>query len=295
MYEPGTGWAYGAAIDWAGKLVEVLTDSDLETYMRTHIWTPLEISDITFWPYKQAALSARIPGMMARGPDGKLAEFPGLLYNPADFEDAFGGQGAYAVLPEYLKILDSILADDETLLKKETTALMFEPQLTKQSAAAQKFAMQQPSAKMMVGEFVEGVEVNWGLGGILMMDGDEGRRKSRTLIWSGMPNLFWVGLFNTHLVDGFVDVECSSSTAKPDCVASSARRSCRRATARWRKSSRCLRKRCTRRWARYKAELSEQTSGGKEIVEALDQRYQSRVVATRVKLSKQQQSQSLTD
>ena len=50
LYEPGTNWLYGTALDWAGKLVERITNETLEEYMKKNIWAPLGIIDITFWP-----------------------------------------------------------------------------------------------------------------------------------------------------------------------------------------------------------------------------------------------------
>lgn len=43
LFEPGGSWNYGCAIDWAGKLVEVLTGLKLEMYMSKYIWQPLGV------------------------------------------------------------------------------------------------------------------------------------------------------------------------------------------------------------------------------------------------------------
>ena len=49
LYEPGTGWDYSPSIDWAGKMVERVNGNiSLQDYMRTHIWEPLGIKDMTF-------------------------------------------------------------------------------------------------------------------------------------------------------------------------------------------------------------------------------------------------------
>lgn len=194
IYEPGTSWSYGTSIDWAGKLVERLSGMTLEDYMKKHIWDPLGITSITFWPDKYPNSKAKAAHMSSRDPagSGKAVHGAPNLGN-VDVKDCFGGQGASASIPDFFKILQSILIDDEILLKKETARIMFEPQLGAESRAAMRdvFGNQELSA-FFVGEFPEHVGLEWGVGGILMMDGDEGGRRKGTLIWNGMPNLFWV-------------------------------------------------------------------------------------------------------
>ena len=42
-------------------------------------------------------------------------------------KDCFSRHGAYASMPDYFKILMSLLLDNEKVLKKETMKMMFEP------------------------------------------------------------------------------------------------------------------------------------------------------------------------
>lgn len=190
--------AYSTAIDWAGKVVEKLTGETLETYMRKNLWDPLGIKNITFWVDQNPEMKARLAGMSARDPSsGKVVPFDQQLMN-AGRGDCMGGQGSYADLTEYIKILHSILVDDGKLLKPETTAQMFQPQLTKASKAAQKHVLGIPEvAGLFVGDFPNNVEYDWGLAGMLIQGDNEGRRKKGTLVWSGLPNLFWVSQLNS--------------------------------------------------------------------------------------------------
>jgi len=209
-YEPGSSWAYGTGIDWAGQVVEKLTGQTLEEYMNDNIWNPLGIKSISFWPNRNPEMKARLAGMTARNPqDSKLVPYTSPLFGDAESGDCFGGHGAYADLQDYLKILHSILADDEILLKKETAALMFQPQLTKDSKAAQGKIMSNPEmSALFVGDFPTSIEYDWGIGGILIQQDNPGRRKKGTLIWSGLPNLFWFidreaglcGVYGTQVV-----------------------------------------------------------------------------------------------
>ncbi|KAM0805889.1 beta-lactamase [Usnea florida] len=192
IYEPGTDWCYSTSIDWAGKLIERITGQTLEEYMTTYIWRPLGIKDMTFWPDEHPDMKSRMTSMTIRDeasgkviPDQGSAKLPGGI-------DCFGGHGAFASMPDYFKILHSLLLDDETLLKRSTTAQMFQPQLTKESQRAQKSLMANPAnMTLFVGEFPKEIPLDWGIGGILTLEADEAWRGKHTLIWSGMPNLFW--------------------------------------------------------------------------------------------------------
>ena len=161
--------------------------------MEVNIWRPLGIKDIAFWPERHPDMESRMVSMTIRDEEsGKVIHDPDGVKFPGG-KDCFGGHGATATMPDYFKILHSLLLDDGTLLKRSTTAQMFQPQLTKESQEAQKRLMAQPeNTSLFVGEFPKHVALDWGIGGILTREADEGWRGQNTLIWSGLPNLFWV-------------------------------------------------------------------------------------------------------
>lgn len=191
VFQPGTQWQYGSGIDWAGRVLERITGMTLDEYMKKNVFPPLGIKDITFFPTDEQR--SRLSGMTARNDaDGRLVEYDSGFINRG-VKDCFGGQGCFATMPDYAKVLHSILADDEKLLKKETTAQMFKPQLTPQSKASLEHVLNTPALSgLFVGDFPNPKQYDWGLGGILVEQDNEGRRKAGTLIWSGMPNCFWV-------------------------------------------------------------------------------------------------------
>jgi CubicO group peptidase (beta-lactamase class C family) len=219
LFEPGTGWSYGPGIDWAGILVERLTNTRLECYMREHMWKPLGVEDTTFWP--TPALKERMAGMTIRDPSiphcaGRAIPYPTSLDIFAGVTDEMGGQGLFSSMPSYLKVLHSILRDDGKLL--QNPAIMFEPQLTGpcREALQREFGSRNRSA-VYIGDFPENVPYNWGLGGLLTMedvdeDGWPWRRKN-SLAWSGLPNLFWVRVFMSQLSHGVPPVP---KTKAPD-------------------------------------------------------------------------------
>ncbi|KAK4696536.1 hypothetical protein P7C71_g1395, partial [Lecanoromycetidae sp. Uapishka_2] len=140
---------------------------------------------------RENVITLRKADMATRDARGKLVHDDGPQLNDGA-EDCFGGHGASASMPDYLEILKSILKDDERLLKKETTAIMFQPQLSDESREAMKKLWSIPAAtKYFVGEFPQGVATDWGIGGLLIREAIEGWRRRNTLVWSGLPNLFW--------------------------------------------------------------------------------------------------------
>ena len=193
LHEPGTGWIYGTGVDWAGKLVERITGQTLEEYMKANIWQPLGIKSMTFWPERHPDMRARMTDMTVRDKEiGKVIHSSDGL-RMARGKDCFGGHGAVAIMPDYFKILQSLLVDDEKLLQRSTTAQMLQPQLTEESQKAQKMAMEKPEVTVLfVGEFPKHVPLDWGIGGILTREADKGWRGKHTMMWSGLPNLFWV-------------------------------------------------------------------------------------------------------
>jgi CubicO group peptidase (beta-lactamase class C family) len=192
IFEPGTDWSYSSGIDWAGRLVERVTGMTLEEYERKNMWEPLRIESITFFPDQRPGGTSKVPQLTVRTPDGKLAPFTDPFITTG-VKDCFGGHGNYATMQDYLKVQRSILANDGKLLKPETVELMFKPQLTPESAKAlNTFVTTSPLAALFIGEYRKDIELNWGLGGILFMQDDNGRRKKGTLNWGGMANPFWL-------------------------------------------------------------------------------------------------------
>lgn len=191
LFEPGESWSYGTGIDWAGLLVERLTNSTLEEFMKKNIWDPLGITSMTFFPAKNAELNERVPVISSRTPDGKLAPFTAPFLNTGS-TGCFGGHGMYSNMEDYLKVLHSILTNDGKLLQSSAVDTMFKPQLTPESNQGLKDFLKTPWAAFFIGEFLPHIDVNWGLGGILFMQDDEGRRKKYTLSWGGMTNPFWL-------------------------------------------------------------------------------------------------------
>lgn len=212
LFEPGTGWAYGASLDWVGRLVEVLSGLDLDTYMQQNLLAPLGIApgDITFYPERGPAKSdpARMARFAARDPATSRLSHAPLPPPPGEMDPArapLGGEGGFANLSAYLRVLHSLLVDDGALLQPATAALLFEPWLGRGDPDDDKPAKVALLDNVAHPEWIVGWvpptgEYDHGLGGLLV-DGDgHPFRRRGYLAWSGVFNLNWVSFFS-HLAD----------------------------------------------------------------------------------------------
>jgi CubicO group peptidase (beta-lactamase class C family) len=203
LFEPGTSWAYGTGLDWAGILVSRLNNLSLEAYMQKYVWAPLGIKNITFHQENHEEVRKNLVKMSIRkGLANPIFGFPernnekvdwtdDLLYD-IPIADEYGGEGAIGSATDYFKILQSILADDGKLLTSETIDEMFSPQLSEGGVKALDEYNNLPFYQG--GGFASvqnGAKVDWGLGGELFLEDYFTGRKKGTLTWSGMTNLQW--------------------------------------------------------------------------------------------------------
>ncbi|KFZ11007.1 hypothetical protein V501_04948 [Pseudogymnoascus sp. VKM F-4519 (FW-2642)] len=190
VYEPGEGWAYGAGIDWAGRLVERLNGNiPLGEYMEKNIWGPMGMTSTTFNIEENPSMQARRVDMSMRMPTGELELVPAPVY-PSPAQDDCGGIGGYSTAPDYMKLLTALLHADAKLLKSSSIDEMFEPQLPDSKYLEQVLKVPE-MRNILAGNFPEGLKVNFGLGGMLNMEPFPSGRRKGAMQWGGMPNLFW--------------------------------------------------------------------------------------------------------
>jgi CubicO group peptidase (beta-lactamase class C family) len=156
VFEPGSGWAYGPSIDYAGLLVERITGLTLEAYMRQNLWEPLGIKDMTFHLHSRPDLRARMADMSVRDETGKV-RWTGapMTYQDGEgreVEDCFGGQGCFLSAEEYLKVLRAVLSteEDERVLKKDTLEMFFKESLGKGSREALNAMLQDDFVRILL-------------------------------------------------------------------------------------------------------------------------------------------------
>ncbi|KAL8786657.1 MAG: hypothetical protein Q9195_008111, partial [Heterodermia aff. obscurata] len=82
------------------------------------------------------------------------------------------------------------------------------PQLDERCQRALMRVMRDPEVNDMMGGLPLGVEKNWGLAGLLLMEDVEGGRRKGAMSWGGLPNLVWwidreaglCGLYGTQIL-----------------------------------------------------------------------------------------------
>lgn len=204
IFEPGSSWMYGPGIDYAGLLIERITGQNLEAYMRTNLWEPLGIKDMTFSLSKRPDLKERMVEMSTRGTDGKVG--PGDV-TPFITDDrgqerigCMGGDGIFTCATEYIKVLRALLATetDEKILKKETVEEFFKPQMSQNGVEGLDLVLSDPIMNNAMVGLPKEVRKNWGLGGLIIGGNMSDGKQEGTMFWGGVPNLLWVS-FCVHV------------------------------------------------------------------------------------------------
>jgi len=114
--------------------------------------------------------------------------------------DEAGGGGMYTTASDYIKVLTSLLLNDGMLLQPATVAEMFKPQVVDTPELQASLGRGENATGLVRGTKVavsSNMTWNFGLGGLLAMDAVEAKGGKRMLLWSGLPNCFWVSGLNS--------------------------------------------------------------------------------------------------
>ncbi|KAK4938896.1 hypothetical protein LTR10_020719 [Elasticomyces elasticus] len=191
-FQPGAGWMYGPGLDWAGRVVERVTDKTLCDRMHERIFSPLGIKDAQFYPVTREDLRARLVDLNPDDPDatGRAVLGGGGDMNLRTKGD-YGGHGLFMTGLDYVKVLRSILANDGKILKPTTVNDMFEQHLGPEASAAHQVAMASPFGVFFRVGVAPGSKAGYGLGGLLTLEDVEGWYGERTLTWGGGLTFAW--------------------------------------------------------------------------------------------------------
>lgn len=205
-FQPGARWNYGVSTDVAGRLVEVLSGQDLESYFNEHILGPLGMADTSF-------------GV----PDAKLDRYAELytpnedlslklletaeksVYREANVKTFSGGGGLQSTISDYWKFAEmlrreGLSADGKRLLGNRTLRFMASNHLDGDLAA---------NGQPVFSE-VSYAGIGFGLGFAVMLEPpkSESMGSPGDFGWGGMASTaFWVDpvedmvvIFMTQLV-----------------------------------------------------------------------------------------------
>jgi CubicO group peptidase (beta-lactamase class C family) len=190
LFDPGTSWWYGTSTDWVGRLVESVSGQSLEAYCREHIFAPLQMPDTGFnvpegdWP--RAVVLAR------RQPAGGLLQE--ARQDPRPVTRYSGGGGLWSTASDYTRFMRMWLndgtLDGQRVLSAETVATMSANHVGPLAAGEIVTALPEQSNDFRPTADGRG---RFGLGLLINLDDQPGRRAAGSLTWGGLYNTyFWI-------------------------------------------------------------------------------------------------------
>ncbi|HEX3995522.1 MAG TPA: serine hydrolase domain-containing protein [Acetobacteraceae bacterium] len=189
-FDPGERWEYGINIDVAGRMVEVASGLDLETYMQRHIFEPLSMPDTSF--IQRPEWDSRLPAIHARRPDGSLEPMPPAPPAGSDREFYPGGGGLFSTASDYLRFLRALMngghLEGNRILKAETVALMGQNHMG--DLDVQPLPTQNPKMSNPVNLF-PGMSKKWGLSFLINTETGPAGRSADSLAWAGLNNTYY--------------------------------------------------------------------------------------------------------
>lgn len=201
LSEPGTEWAYGCNLEWAGLLLTRKTGKTLQQFMDENIFQPLGMINTTFRLEQREDIKNARPDMALRVPGvGNLVPSP-TRYWPDYAKDDMGGGGITGSPADYMRVLQAILRNDGTLAKPETIDMLFEPQLSQPVVERMHQLLYNfKDVEALSTNLPKSANITHALGGMLNQEavvgdvfGNGGPRRSKgSLNWGGLPNLMWM-------------------------------------------------------------------------------------------------------
>ncbi|MBB5644372.1 serine hydrolase domain-containing protein [Pedobacter cryoconitis] len=183
LHQPGEAFTYGLNTDVLGRLVEVWSGLNLNDFLKTRIFDPLEMEDTYFHLPK-----GKVDRLVAldQKVDGKLKKRKELIYEgnevnypAADGIYVSGGAGLSSTTSDYLKFLQMVLnkgvCKGERLIGEKTIELMLKNQLTE---------------SMKINGQEEGFQFGLGWGLV--------NERNSYLHPLSTGSFFWGGAYNTH-------------------------------------------------------------------------------------------------
>lgn len=129
--QPGEAWVYGYSTDILGCLVEKVSGTPLDEFVRTRITGPLGMKDTQF--FLAPAQRARLAAVYSSGGDGKIVRAPEGPKGQGAYVDGprksfAGGAGLLSTAQDYARFLEMIrrggALDGVRILSPRTVALM---------------------------------------------------------------------------------------------------------------------------------------------------------------------------
>lgn len=190
LFQPGTSFAYGDGLDWAGKVVEKISQQDLGSYFREHITGPLRMNST--WYNVPKDLSENIVTLGGRDSLGVIKAWYRIPQKPQTVYK--GASGLFGSPSDYLKFLKCMLNygkyDGGQLLKRETVELMLKDNLPKEIRPQIDQFENGGFIGYTGGQFDLMKNDGWGFGWFIELDEND-VRPVNSAYWSGAANSYY--------------------------------------------------------------------------------------------------------
>lgn len=208
VFPPGKGWSYGAGHDWAGKVVEEVSGTTLDSFMREHLWKPLGIeNDVSFYPKLSESMSGRMADIATLNEKGEPPAVDAATFDILfGGTDCLGGGGVFSSAQGYFTFMSAVFQRDARLLNKPASYdELFRPQLDDDAEKAfNDYLVLSPIHTQFLGLQIPlpQVRMTWSLAGMVAKEALPGRFDKGTTFWAGVPCCYWfmdhnAGLFGT--------------------------------------------------------------------------------------------------
>lgn len=191
LFQPGTAFAYGTGLNWAGKIIEKLSGQDLETYFRENITGPLKMNSTWFNVPKD--LSEKIVTLGGRDSLGIINAWARIPQKPETVYK--GASGLFGSPGDYLKFLKCMLNygkyEGGQLLKEETVQLMLKDNLPNEIKIPTIERFDNGGIIGYSGALFDQMKNDsWGIGWYIEKDSNA-IRPVNSVYWSGAANSYY--------------------------------------------------------------------------------------------------------
>lgn len=186
-------------MDWAGVAHETVTGQRLGEYMKQHVLDPLEMHDTGFRVNQLPHTADRRAEVAIRDGDSGSLSFLDAVPKEPEMDSA--GAGIHTTANDYARLLRAMLQAEPGVVSGKTAQDMFAGQLDQaQRGALQAFCYGPGKRSAFIPEFPDGIELQYGFGGLVALDDLPGQRRKGSLSWTGAANSRWVSLFHSFSV-----------------------------------------------------------------------------------------------
>lgn len=126
LFEPGTGWKYSLCHDVLAVLVEILTDTPFEDYVKDQIFDPLGMQSSTYLLPEEELDTIAPQYAFQNGQTVRIGKETSTYR--LGYQHASGGAGCISTVEDYIKFIEALRTGK--LLKPETIALMTTDRMT---------------------------------------------------------------------------------------------------------------------------------------------------------------------